>query len=271
MSLAHAPGGIHVGPLSAAATRPDLHTPAIIGHRGMGGSHRHPGNPWTENTRASFLAAHAAGASWIELDIHPTADGDLVLHHDHHHATGIPTWRRPTRDLLSEGVEPLDGLCADLPADLGFYLELKSAPGDADPAHGPTALHALLAWANDHAAHRDILVASFNPYALLEARDAGLATAWITGHHFPLHTAVTGAVQAGLDAVVVHGTTLDALDQHLASGYALAADHRLAIWTWHPSLDRLPVLRAAGATGFCVDAVADAAARLRGALPRPAA
>lgn len=36
----------------------------------------------TENTVAAFAAAIDAGADGVELDVHPTADGILVVHHD---------------------------------------------------------------------------------------------------------------------------------------------------------------------------------------------
>src|SRR3990170_4366141 len=48
--------------------------PLIIAHRGEPGRR--------ENTRAGFLAGLRRGAGWIELDVHRTADGALVVHHD---------------------------------------------------------------------------------------------------------------------------------------------------------------------------------------------
>ena len=49
--------------------------PIIIAHRGAPGRRR-------ENTIAGFLAGIARGAEWIELDIHQTADGGLIVYHD---------------------------------------------------------------------------------------------------------------------------------------------------------------------------------------------
>ena len=48
--------------------------PLIIAHRGEPGRR--------ENTIAGFLAGIARGAEWIELDVHPTADGCVIVHHD---------------------------------------------------------------------------------------------------------------------------------------------------------------------------------------------
>ena len=36
-----------------------------------------------ENTMASFLAARELGAEAVELDVHQTHDGQLVVHHDY--------------------------------------------------------------------------------------------------------------------------------------------------------------------------------------------
>jgi len=49
--------------------------PEVIGHRGSPRDHR-------ENTLPSFKRAFQAGAEAIELDVHGTADGVVVIHHD---------------------------------------------------------------------------------------------------------------------------------------------------------------------------------------------
>jgi len=84
--------------------------PRAFGHRGSAGTH-------PENTLESFAAAVAAGARYLELDIHLTRDGQIVVSHDHDlfAATG-------RHALISEldGAE-LDGF------DAGFAF--KSAAG----------------------------------------------------------------------------------------------------------------------------------------------
>ena len=50
-------------------------TPEIIAHRGASRQRR-------ENTLAAFDRALALGADAIELDVHATADGVVVVHHD---------------------------------------------------------------------------------------------------------------------------------------------------------------------------------------------
>lgn len=252
--------------------RVDLTTPVIIGHRGMGVSHHHPANPYAENTRASFRAAHAAGARWVELDVLPSADGDLMVHHDHFltalGADPRPIWEIATEELLHLGVEPLDGLCADLPANLGLYLELKVVPGDTHARYGPPSLKPLTDWIGAHASHRPLLAATFDPYAALDLHASGIPTGLITDQRAWLHTTITAVARAGLDAVIVHGATLDAPSHELTQALAMADDHAIALWCWYPTIDRIPHYRTLGVTGFCVDDVAAAVTALHGHDPR---
>jgi len=58
----------------------DFFTPAlprVFGHRGSAGTH-------PENTLESFAAAAAFGVQYLELDIHTTRDGEVVVSHDDH-------------------------------------------------------------------------------------------------------------------------------------------------------------------------------------------
>ena len=56
--------------------------PLVIAHRGASGRE-------AENSLAAFRIARELGADGVELDVHATADGHLVVHHDemigHHH------------------------------------------------------------------------------------------------------------------------------------------------------------------------------------------
>ena len=51
------------------------HQPIVIGHRGAAGEA-------PENTLASFALALEQGAEGIELDVHITKDGEIVVCHD---------------------------------------------------------------------------------------------------------------------------------------------------------------------------------------------
>ena len=60
---------------SLSTTESPISTPLIIAHRGAS-AYEH------ENSLAAFRTAVRMGADGIELDIHDTADGILVVHHD---------------------------------------------------------------------------------------------------------------------------------------------------------------------------------------------
>ena len=77
-----------------------MRTPLHVAHRGGAGL-------WPENTMAAFTRAIAAGADGIELDIHLTRDGKLVVHHDESLKPSIArgpdgAWLRRPTPLLKE-------------------------------------------------------------------------------------------------------------------------------------------------------------------------
>ena len=79
--------------------------PRLFGHRGAAGDA-------PENTMASFARAHADGADVFELDVHATADGEIVVLHD------------ATLDRTTEATGPVCALTwRDLEhVDAGFHF-----------------------------------------------------------------------------------------------------------------------------------------------------
>jgi glycerophosphoryl diester phosphodiesterase len=69
--------------------------PRAFGHRGSAGTH-------PENTLESFRAAAAMGAHYIELDVHMTRDGEIVVAHDDHLARMCGVNRRIPEMTYSE-------------------------------------------------------------------------------------------------------------------------------------------------------------------------
>jgi len=51
-----------------------MHRPLVLGHRGASGYE-------VENSLAAFRAAARLGADGVELDVHATADGSMLIHH----------------------------------------------------------------------------------------------------------------------------------------------------------------------------------------------
>lgn len=82
----------------------------IIGHRGAR-------NLWPENSLAGFRKVLDLGVDGIEFDVHPSADGRLVVIHD------------PTLERTTEGAGPVAALSA---AEL-HATRLKGGDGDGVP------------------------------------------------------------------------------------------------------------------------------------------
>jgi glycerophosphoryl diester phosphodiesterase len=90
-----------------------LPRPRVFGHRGFSGA-------FPENTLPSFLAADAAGAPYLELDVHRTRDGEVVVIHDD------DLRRTANQEGLIAELDLADVLTAD--AGASFTIDEKSFP-----------------------------------------------------------------------------------------------------------------------------------------------
>jgi len=97
--------------------------PLIIAHRGEPGRR--------ENTLAGFLAGIRRGAEWIELDVHLTADGKVIVHHDARigrHSLNKLTLkeaRQLARRRKRIELPTLDEVLEAIPGKVGVNVELK--------------------------------------------------------------------------------------------------------------------------------------------------
>lgn len=103
--------------------------PRILGHRGASGHA-------LENTIAAFQLARELGADGVELDIHVTADLELVVHHDLF-VPGAGPIARARLDQLRRAALPPDKLpllaeALDALAGVEVWVELKALPPAAD-------------------------------------------------------------------------------------------------------------------------------------------
>ncbi|MDP8978618.1 MAG: glycerophosphodiester phosphodiesterase, partial [Actinomycetota bacterium] len=155
--------------------------PVVVGHRGAPHLAR-------ENTPASFAAALAAGASWVELDVRRSADDALVVHHDPVTADGRPLVARSADALAALGVWTLEEVLRRLPPGAGVDVEVKNTPGEPDHDEADMVVAALPSVLGDHAGGRPLLVSSFNPRTVAAAREG-------------LPDAPTGLVHTGLQGV----------------------------------------------------------------------
>ena len=99
-----------------------MRKPLVIAHRGAS-------SIALENTLAAFRAAAGQGADGVELDVHATLDGEIVVHHDPS-ITGLPIAQARMADLshlrLLNG-EPLPTLAQALEiiGPLKAFVEVK--------------------------------------------------------------------------------------------------------------------------------------------------
>jgi glycerophosphoryl diester phosphodiesterase len=128
----------------------------VLGHRGAS-------RDAVENTLEAFMEARNQGADGVELDVHRTVDGELVVHHDaavdgfgilaEHELPAIRA-ALPSIPTLAEVLDACTGLLVN--------VEIKNSPHDADfdpDDRGAAAVVELLR-ARDR--HDDVLVSSFH-------------------------------------------------------------------------------------------------------------
>ena len=96
--------------------------PLVIAHRGASSIE-------LENSLAAFRAARDQGADAVELDVHATLDGELIVHHDPS-VMGLPIAQARARDLAARPLlngEPIPTLAQalDVLGQLKVFVEVK--------------------------------------------------------------------------------------------------------------------------------------------------
>ncbi len=229
--------------------------PEIIAHRGA----------WREsfeNTLDAFERAVAAGADGIELDVHVTADGGVVVHHDPVVARvadgspgrGLALWASPLEDVRAirlpggHAIPTLDAVLDAMGHRLSLYVEVK-APAGREPA--------VLACLDRHPGAR-VSVHAFDHRiaARCRALRPGLPIGFLSAS-YPLELAAQFTVVRP-DAFWQHAALVDAALVVAAH----AAGVRLVAWTENAP-DRARALAALGVDAICTDDPATLRAALR--------
>ena len=151
----------------------------IYGHRGASAHVR-------ANTVEAYALAIEVGADGVELDVRPSRDGVLVIHHDDRPAPGEP----PFVDLEFEEIRAttpwvptLDEAWDAIGPDALLNIEIKNEEREADydPTH-QTAI-AVANWLDSHRTNDRVLVSSFNARTLGVVRDLvpNVATGQLAG------------------------------------------------------------------------------------------
>ena len=100
--------------------------PSVIAHRGASGYEY-------ENSRAAFRRAVMLDADGVELDVHATRDGALVVHHDPElpgfgPIAGLSSAEARQARLRNGESVPLLGEILDLVGERDVWIEVKSLP-----------------------------------------------------------------------------------------------------------------------------------------------
>jgi glycerophosphoryl diester phosphodiesterase len=166
--------------------------PLVIAHRGASGYE-------LENSLAAFRAAGPCGADAVELDVHASADGALMVHHDPRLGSrriAELSGREAAAHRLENGepVPMLEQALGAVDPALKVFVEVKSL----DPAHDDRLLGALAGGPNpagyavhsfDHrivqrlgrrrpALSRGVLLTAYLLQPLAALRDAGATMLW---------------------------------------------------------------------------------------------
>lgn len=256
-----------------AANSSAVTEPTVIAHRGFAGVH-------PENTVAAVKGAVKAGADAVEIDVQPTADGDIVVFHDRrldgaHGEPGLTdsegvVWEQSTATVTGatvletdETVPRLAAVLAAVPDSVRVNVELKNPgsddirPGAAlnDAARGAARerwgpfVESVLA-VTDRFEH-DVLFSSFCAGALdaLADLDRGSETAVLVAPNCA-EAGETIARQFEVDAI--HPPVAQCRAGHGWDRIATELDAACNVWTVTDWLDARAAVRA-GADGIIAD------------------
>ena len=233
--------------------------PRVLAHRGA--TAVAPGN-----TLEAFVAASALGADGVELDVHRTADGGLVVHHDAS-APGLGVLAERTRAEIRAARPEIPTLDEALEACAGMLvnIEVKNLPGDADYDPDEAVAAGVVELLTRRGLRDDVLVSSFNLGSVDRVRelDTSLPTGFLV---------LVGMDPVdGVDLAHSHGHGAAHPDvRALARGAAAATISRahdlgmtVNVWTVNDE-EEMRRLAAAGADALITD-VPDFARRVLGA------
>ena len=227
--------------------------PRILGHRGAPRRAR-------ENTLEAFAFAREEGADGVELDVHGSLDGGLVVHHDAEiDGFGVLAERLlgeiraafPWMATLAEVLDSCRGLLVN--------IEIKNSPNDVDfdpDEHVAAAVVELLA---TRGSQDDVIVSSFHLPSIdrVHALDTSIPTGYLTSLRPNPLEAVAAAAAGGHSAVHPFFGVLADLGAATLIEAAHSAGLALNTWTVN-NADEIARLAAAGVDAIITDVPADA-------------
>jgi len=212
--------------MSSARAGDGAASPRVLAHRGAR-------TVAPENTLEAFKIAIEQGADGVELDVHRTADGALVVHHDAD-APGLGVLAdlplaaiRAARPEIPTLAEVLD-LCAGTLVN----VEIKNLPGDSDYDATDQAADLVVALLTARGDADDVLVSSFNLDTIGRVRelDGSVRTGFLTMTGIDPYAAISWCIDRGHAAIhPFHGMLPE---ETVASVVVAAHEHALLVNTW---------------------------------------
>lgn len=217
----------------------------IVAHRGASAA-------FPENTLAAFAGAASLGADGVELDVRPSAEGALVVHHDAHYPGGAAV-AETSVEQRPEGVCLLDealDVCDE--HGLAVNVEIKALPGEPDHARAAEVADAVARrlvarYAGSPETLATLLVTSFWPPTINEVRahDPRLRTGLLCLDLSDVAALVERTADAGHVALNPWDSALD------EATVAAARSAGLEVNTWTvDDLERIGVLAGWGVDGI---------------------
>jgi glycerophosphoryl diester phosphodiesterase len=216
----------------------------LVGHRGAAGLA-------AENTMAAFRAGVAAGAQVIELDVHMTKDGALVVMHDPNVSTTtdgagaigaltlaeIKKLNAAARSITTKDAQEVPTLDQFLAlaasSKVDAYIEIKVPPTGRYPA-----IEAKVAQAIKQAGLTGrVMVISFDLPSLqaVKTADAGLPTGWLLQRSTNLPSEARASAQALGDFARKSGVDNLGISRDYLSAEIVQAAHEngltVGVWT----------------------------------------
>jgi glycerophosphoryl diester phosphodiesterase len=155
--------------------------PVVVAHRGASASA-------PENTLAAFARAVEQGADGVELDVHRSRDGELVVHHDAD-ADAIGLLRDATFAQIRSARPDIPTLAEvfEVTGTLLVNVEIKCCSWDPDPDPDHFVAAAIVALVRSLDIGERIVVSSFDLSHIDAVRelDADLSTGFLVHGHDP--------------------------------------------------------------------------------------
>jgi glycerophosphoryl diester phosphodiesterase len=230
--------------------------PLVLAHRGAR-------RDAPENTVAAFTLALEQGADGVELDVHRTADGGLVVHHDAD-AKGLGVLATRTLAEIREGRPDIPSLDEVLDACTGALvnIEIKNLPGDGDFDPEEVAAELVVECLRRRGSD-DVIVSSFNLATIdrVRAIDPSVPTAFLIMRGIEPLIALDLCHARGHGALHPFTKLLKGKAANVVIGRANELGVRVHVWTVNDTRE-MARLAAAGVHAVITDVPVDALAAL---------